>query len=148
MAIITTWDIAPDYDKWGVDTYWTCDNWVQWHKQLKSHFGKEKAIAIWNYAYAQQGMFESALDCRTFNKAFRDYVKQEELDPYANVGAMAIILKPIGAGSDVVYGASDVVSGAGDFLSKFGKAITTVLFVGIVGVVGYYGYKIYKTSKS
>ena len=33
--IVTTWNIVPDYDAWGVDTSWTCDNWVQWHKELK-----------------------------------------------------------------------------------------------------------------
>lgn len=148
-TVVTTWDIAPDYDKWGIDTFWSCDNWVQWHQQLKKRFGSEKANALWNYAYAQQGMFSSPLDCRTYNTAFRDYVKKEKLDPYANVGAMKLILQPIGAGSDLVGSASDTISGIGKGVAEFfqGGMVKTLLFVALFGTVGYFGYKFYKEVK-
>ena len=148
-TIVTTWDIAPDYDKWGSDTYWDCDNWIQWHQQLKKRFGSEKANAIWNYAFAQQGMFQSALNCRTFNTKFRQYVVQEKLDPYANVGAMKIILQPLGAGVDVVSSASDTVSGVSQGISSFFQSgtVKTLLFVALFGTIGYFGYKFYKEVK-
>ncbi len=147
--VVTTWNIVPDYDQWGVDTSWSCDNWVQWHKELKKRFGGEKANAIWNYAYSLQGDFSSALDCRTFNSAFRTYMAQEGLDPYASAGAFALILKPIGAGTDLVGSASELISNIGKGISGFfqGGTIKTILTIGLVGVVGYYGYKFYKTTK-
>ena len=148
--VVTTWNIVPDYDAWGSDTSWTCDNWIQWHKQLKKRFGGEKANALWNYSYSLQSDFSKGFDCRTFNSAFRSYMVQESLDPYASAGVFSLILKPIGTGTDLIDSASNLITNFGKGVSGFfsGNMIRTILTIGVVGVVGYYGYKFYKTTQS
>ena len=32
---VTTWNTVPNYDEWGSDTYWSCEDWIQYHKLLK-----------------------------------------------------------------------------------------------------------------
>lgn len=147
--VVTTWNIAPDYDAWGSDTSWTCDNWIQWHKELKKRFGGEKANAIWNYAYSLQSDGAKALDCRTFNSAFRSYMTQEKLDPYASAGIFSLVLKPVGAGVDLVDSASNLITNIGQGVSDFfkGGTVKTLITLTLVGVIGFYGYKFYKASK-
>ena len=62
---VTTWNTAPDYDQWGSDTSWSCNDWILWHKFLKEKFGKSKANFMWDYAFSQSGSLSSNLDCRT-----------------------------------------------------------------------------------
>lgn len=147
--IVTTWNVVPDYDTWGVDTSWTCDNWIQWHKELKKRFGGEKANAIWNYAFSLQSDGANGFDCRTFNSSFRSYMTQENLDPYASAGVFSLILKPIGAGTDLITSSSEIISNFGKGVSNFfkGNTVQTLITIGLVGVVGYYGYKFYKATK-
>jgi hypothetical protein len=147
--IVTTWNVVPDYDTWGIDTSWNCDNWVQWHKELKKRFGGEKANSIWNYAFSLQSDGAKAFDCRTFNSAFRSYMTQESLDPYASAGVFSLILKPVGAGGDLIESGSEIISNFGKGVSNFfkGNTVQTLITIGLVGVVGYYGFKFYKATK-
>ena len=136
--IVTTWNIVPDYDEWGSDSSWSCDNWLQWHAELKKKFGTEKAKLIWEYAYAEGSAFSNHWDCRSFNAKFRAYISKEKLDAYANLGALSLLVKPIGA-------VTDVTTGAIDFTSSFGKNFKTILTVALVGVGGFLIYKAYKS---
>jgi hypothetical protein len=137
---VTTWNTAPNYDEWGSDSYWSCADWVQWHKLLKEKFGKEKAIGIWNYAYSQGTQFASHWSCRTSDSAFRRYVAQEGLNPYESAGVLSPVLKVVGGGFDII-------SGTGDFLSSIGKNLKYVGYAAIVGTIIYIGFKVYKATK-
>jgi hypothetical protein len=137
--IVSTWNIVPDYDAWGIDTYWDCDHWIQWHKQLKKKFGEDRAKYIWEYAFEQGSSFAKHWDCRTFNRDFRKYVAEEKLNPYKST-PLEIILRPLGAGRDVIGGVTDVVEGIGRNTKTI---ITIALGVGVL----YFGYKAYKTLK-
>jgi len=147
MAVITTWDIAPDYDAWGSDTWWGCTEWMQWHGQLKKKFGAEKAKMIWDYAFAKSGNFSGNLDCRTTNKVFREYVRKEGLNPYQNAGVFAPILNIVGGGLELGESAGDVVGGAAEGVSSIGKYIKYGLGVAVLGVAVLYGIKAYKLLK-
>jgi hypothetical protein len=137
--IVSTWNIVPDYDAWGIDTYWDCDHWIQWHKQLKKKFGEDRAKYIWEYAFEQGSSFAKHWDCMTFNRDFRKYVAEEKLNPYKST-PLEIILRPLGAGRDVIGGVTDVVEGIGRNTKTI---ITIALGVGVL----YFGYKAYKTLK-
>jgi hypothetical protein len=143
--IVTTWNIVPDYDEWGSDTSWDCNNWVQWHKELKKKFGVDKAKLIWEYAYAKGSNFSSHWDCRSFNSQFRSYINGEDLDPYANLGALALLIKPLGLGTDIIKGGTDVVSGAADFVGSLGQNAKPILTIALIGVAGFFVYKAYKS---
>lgn len=135
--IVSTWNIVPDYDEWGSDTYWDCDHWIQWHKQLKSKFGSDRAKYIWEYAYEQGSSFSKHWDCRTFDSTFRKYIAQEGLDPYKST-PLDILLRPIGIGSDIVGGVTSTLEG-------LGRNTKTILTIGLALGVVYFGYKTFKS---
>lgn len=127
MALIN-WDSVPDYDEWGIDTHWSCEEWMTYHKRLDEHFGKETANDIWNYAYAKSGNLSSNLDCRTLNSAFREYVNKNRLSPYANAGIFTPVLKTYGTASDIFEGA---LTGASSVFS--GNTFKILLNVALIG---------------
>ena len=141
---VTTWNTAPDYDEWGNDTWWSCAEWIQWHWQLKKHFGQQTANDIWNYAFAQSGNLSGNLNCRTFNSDFRKYVLANKLDPFANAGVFAPVLQGVGTSQDVV---SSALKGVSSFVSdnKIKNVLNIALIVGVV-FGGAYLYKIYKRA--
>ena len=147
---VTTWNIAPDYDQWGVDEYWGCSEWIAWHKRLKEHFGTERAKLIWDYAYAQGTLGASHADCRTTNSAFRAYARQEGLDTYASVKIPIIpqVLNLVGSGIEFLDDTSNVVSGIGDGIAGVfggnGKTIKIILYGALSLSVGYLLYRGYK----
>jgi hypothetical protein len=152
MAVIN-WNTVPDYDEWGVDTWWKCQDWIMWHKSLVQHFNKETAKDLWNYAFAKSGNFSGNLDCRTFNTTFRKYVKDNDLSPFEGAGIFTPILEGYGTASDIVVGGLDTVSNVSSGVfgginsvlggDAFKKTISIVAIVGgIVGVA--YVYKAFK----
>jgi hypothetical protein len=147
MAIIT-WNSVPDYDTWGVDTFWSCDDWITWHQKLAEHFGEATATEIWNYAFKQTTSLSSNLDCNSVNSKFRAYVKEHNLSVYSD-----LITQTIGTTTDVIGGTLDTTSNVatgvfGTVNSLFGgtnfkKTLNIVLIVG--GVIGVaYVYKAFK----
>ena len=147
MALIT-WDSAPDYDEWGIDTFWSCEDWITWHKKLVEHFGETTATDIWNYAFSRTTNLSSNLDCNSFNSTYRAYVKAHGL-----VANNDLLTQAIGTSTDILHGAldttSNVASGVfGTVSSVFGgtnlkKTINIVLIVG--GVLGIaYVYRAFK----
>jgi hypothetical protein len=152
MAVIN-WNTVPDYDEWGVDSWWNCQEWIMWHKTLVQKFNKPTANDIWNYAFAKSGSLSGNLDCRTFNSAFRQYVRDNGLSPYQNAGIFTPVLQGYGTASDIVVGGLDTVSNVstgifGGINSIFGgdglkKTLSIVLIVG--GVIG--GAYVYNAFK-
>lgn len=78
MAIITS-DSIPDYDNWGIDDYWSCTDWINWHKTLKAKLGKPQADQVWLTAWNKQDFFEHNLSWCKYASSFNDYVKNENL---------------------------------------------------------------------
>jgi hypothetical protein len=152
MAVIN-WNTVPDYDEWGVDTWWKCQDWIMWHKSLVQHFNKETAKDLWNYAFAKSGNFSGNLDCRTFNTTFRKYVKDNDLSPFEGAGVFTPILEGYGTASDIVVGGLDTVSNVSSGVfgginsvlggDAFKKTISIVAIVGGIVAIAYV-YKAFK----
>ena len=149
MAQIT-WDNAPDYDEWGWDTYWSCDDWITWHKKLVEHFGKATAKEIWDYAFKKTTSLSNNLDCISLNSTFRDYVHQNNLKVYEDIttdiigGSNAVLHSAINTTSNVATGLLGTVDSlcGGNNLKK---TINIVLIVGgIIGVA--YVYRAFKKN--
>ena len=47
---------VPNMDNWGWDDYWNCEDWVQWHKIMKSKKGKQYADSG-RWFYLHSGFF-------------------------------------------------------------------------------------------
>jgi len=144
---VNTWNIAPDYDEWGVDSSWTAADWIQWHKLLKEKFGKDKAKIAWEYAYAKNGAFAKAWDYRVFNSGFRQYVQDENLDPYVNAGLFDPLLKGYATVSDVFDSVTDGISGVFGG-SKTGKTVVTVILIAGISFAVFKGVQAFKMLKS
>ena len=152
MAVIN-WNTVPDYDEWGVDSSWNCQEWIMWHKTLVQKFNKQTANDIWNYAYSKSGSLSSNLDCRTFNSDFRKYVRDNGLSPYQGAGIFTPVLQGYGTASDIVVGGLGTVSNVstgifGGINSIFGgdglkKTLSIVLIAG--GLIG--GAYVYNSFK-
>lgn len=139
---VTTWNTAPDYDEWGVDNFWNCNDWITWHGKLATHFGEKNAKDIWDYAYSESGGLSSNLDCRTFNSAFRAYVNKNGLSPYATAGIFAPILQTYGTAGDVLSGA---LSGVSSIFA--GNNFKKILNIALIGGFIFGGVYIYKSIK-
>lgn len=145
---VINWNSAPNYDEWGIDDFWSCNDWILWHQKLAQHFGESTATEIWNYAFAQSTNLSSNLDCGSIDASFISYVKQHNLNPNSN-----LLTDVMGTTTEVLSGAldttSNVASGVfGTVNSVFGggnfkKTLNIVLIVGGVLGVAY----IYRTFK-
>jgi hypothetical protein len=146
--MVTTWNIVPDYDEWGWDDWWNCDDWVTWHKHLKAHFGEERARLIWNYAYAQGTQGAGHLSCRTFDTGFRTYARENNLDTYASITIPLLpeVLNLSGSLFDLVNGVSETVS---EVAGVFGnnKVIRVAVYTLLFGGIAYLGYRGYQSIK-
>jgi hypothetical protein len=142
---VTTWNIAPDYDEWGYDTWWSCEDWVMWHQELKKHFGDDKARKIWEYAFNRSGNLSGNLSCVDFNKRFREYQDANNLK--TNVFLEGVMGDVIDIPSNVIDFASDAVSNTADFFSgsTTKRILTITLVVGSVVALAY-AYKAFKTQ--
>jgi hypothetical protein len=129
MAI--SWNSVPDYDEWGIDNSWKCVDWVNWHKELVKHYGKDRAKLIWEYAFAQGTEFASHWDCRTFNTDLRKYASQNNLSTYDSAGFISPVLATIGAGKDLFTGVANAMS------MKKTKTILGILLIGGAGLFIY-----------
>lgn len=141
---VTTWNIAPDYDEWGVDTWWSCEEWIMWHQELKKHFGSGRARQIWEYAFKRSSFGAGTEWCAETNSRFRTYIKANNL----STGALGegVIGDIIDIPTNIIDFASDTVSSTVDFFKgNTVKTILTVVLVGAVVVGGAYAYKSFKS---
>lgn len=78
MPTITA-DSQPDYDSFGIDSYWSCNEWIQWHIALKA---KNAATAneIWQTAWDKQDSFEHDYNWCKYSGVFNKYVRENNLD--------------------------------------------------------------------
>ena len=51
-------------------------DWIQWHKDLKKVFGKNKANSIWTYAWSKRGGVNATANTRTLS----NYMEKQGVD--------------------------------------------------------------------
>lgn len=139
---IITADSIPDLDEWGWDEWWKCSEWVAWHKANKRKYGLEIANQKFAEYWNKQTIGAGALDCRTFNTEFRQYVKANGLSGvvWEGAGIFSVILDPIGTGSDVITEVSKGVSAGA-------KILRIAIPVVILGGLAFFGINAYKSLR-
>jgi hypothetical protein len=137
---------TPDMDDWGWDDYWSCEDWMAWHKIMKEKKGKQFADSTFLSWWNKLGSFAATYNCRSFNTAFRDYFRKENLLSalYSGIG---IIAAPIGVGTDVAGAASDVIVGTAQGVGSVAKTLKYLVPILVLGGVIYGGFYIYKQLK-
>lgn len=129
------------------DTVWNCNDWMTWHKSMTKYFGVSKANSVFMGHWENLATGSSAIDCRTFNTSFRDYMRKVGLldSLYSGLGVVA---KPLGAGSDVLTGVVKGVSGVGKGVGNAGKVASVLLPLLLIIAVVFLSLYLYKKSKA
>lgn len=121
---------------------WNCNDWMTWYGAMKKKYGAEKARNTFLTHWNDLATGSSAIDCRSFDTAFRDYMKKEGmLDAlYSGLGTIA---KPIGVGTDVATSLGDAISDTGKGLKNVGKVLKIAIPVVLIVAIGFGGYWTY-----
>jgi hypothetical protein len=90
---VITAESKPKHDKWGLYDdwgifgfyYWSCLDWIEWHKALVKKYGKEKADKIWATEYDNSEYLSHETFCPGRNDEFRNYIKKEGLIPKSSI---------------------------------------------------------------
>jgi hypothetical protein len=125
-----TYTSTPDYDEWGYDTSWTCDDYMTWHKAMVLAYGAEMASLIWlkYWAYNANGVptgFDSTDWCSsspTFAAYFQSY------------------------GIDIGNSYSDAVIAAEAFYNKAVGYVTTAIYIALGAGALYMTYNFLKET--
>lgn len=131
-----TADSTPDYDSWGPDDYWSCEDWITWHKALKAKYGKAEADSKWLAAWNAQDSFEHNYNWCKYAAAFNTYVSTEKL-------AASHLL------ADIFSGVTKIGENAVDTATSTSKIlkylIPTVIVIIVIGAIIYFGkrYKVF-----
>ncbi len=136
-----TWESQPDYDGWGWDTYWGCEEWMAWHKELKRKYGSEKANYLWKSAWDKQGSFDAPLNSCRYNTTFVNYFLNEGIDIRSFISALFT------NSTETLVNATDATKEATSSISSIGKQLKWILPVVATGAVIVGGLMWYNKAK-
>ncbi len=80
MAFVITADSTPVEDGWGWADYWTCADWVEWHKQLKAVHGPDESKRIWVAAWEAQSVDANPYNWCKYDSVATSYLKSNGID--------------------------------------------------------------------
>ncbi len=128
---------TPNYDEWGWDDYWNCEDWLQWHRALKAAHGLDAANYTFITAYHQASFGAASFDCRTFNSAFREYARQNGFHDalYLGIGA---IMQPVG---DVLETGGNIIGSALSASETLKKLIPIMMILAAIILLVYLSKK-------
>lgn len=133
MAVFNiTADSTPVYDGWGPGDYWSCEDWIAWHKALKDKYGKAQADATWLSAWNAQDSFEHDYNWCKYGAAFNAYVNAENLP-------VTHLVSDVIAGTTNVT--SNIITGATNTSATIKKLLPIVLVIVIIGALIYFAKK-------
>lgn len=90
-----TADSTPVLDGWGWADYWSINDWIIWHKSMKSKYGQQEANRRFLAAWHTQDSDANPFNQRNFNSDFRKYARDNGFFDGLFSG-MGFISKPIG----------------------------------------------------
>jgi len=77
-----TWESTPNHDGWGwdfINGYWSCAEWIAWHRALVAKFGKQEADIRWVNEYDKSTWGAAEISCSTNSNEFKSYAQSEGL---------------------------------------------------------------------
>lgn len=125
------------------DTVWACSDWITWHKSLKTKYGKAQADTTFLQSWEDLATGSSAIDCRSFNESFRNYMSSEKLldSLYSGIGNVA---RPLGVGTDVVSSVGSSVTSIGKTIDSIATVLKVAIPIALVVTIGFGGWWAYK----
>lgn len=131
-----TAESIPVTDGWGIDDYWGCTEWIEWHRLNVLKYNAQQATIKFKQFWEQQDSLgaHAQLFC-PYDSVFHNYFKQYGLtfDPASGIYVTA---------ENVFNNAGDLINNLGNtatFLSGLVKPVAVIALIGLA----YYGYKNY-----
>jgi len=141
MAVITA-QSTPDYDEFfKIDSYWSAQDWIDWHRALVRAFGKAEADRRFLKGFMGGGVLGSGFlathaDYRSFNKPFITYFKsQGQLWDAMNPGLFGSASKALATGYEVTDNAIETAGNVANRGLNFVDNTTNWLQYVLVAVV-------------
>ncbi len=106
--------------------WWTANNWIQWHKLVKSKFGKDRANDVLIQWWEKAPFASPTTDFRTFDDAFIKYAKEEGFYDALFKGVGGLIGKTATLGNKTIKTGTQIVSSAGDLVENAGDSISFI----------------------
>jgi hypothetical protein len=146
LGTLITAESTPDYDGWGWDSYWSKEEWMQWHKALATQHGITQANSLWKEAWFSQGAWEHGFNWYKYDKEFAGYFKNQGIDVGNTISnllttATSAIDKTVDSAGNIVKNTTNAASkltGTAEWL------LPTLLASAGVGII----YLIYKEAKT
>lgn len=115
-----TYDSIPDIDEWGWDTFWSCENWIQWHKALKDHYKSNQANILWVNGWNLSDSTGHETLC-LLDPSFSYYFKNQGIDIDNTFTAIVVGIQTM----------AETGIDAGVNITKFLKSIAPLLLIGV-----------------
>ena len=119
-------DSKPNYDNWGWDDYWSCEDWIEWYAKLKEKYGKKEADVKFETAFNDRSFGGHEWTCLNFDEGFKAFMRKEggTTDPITKLFQSATT-------------ASVSVVDAAVTTTKMLKFVLPVALIGISGILLY-----------
>ena len=137
---------TPVFDGWGWAEYWSANDWLTWHRAMKSALGLDIANARFLTEWNKQGFAAAPLNARTFDAAFREYARANGFlsGLYGNAQWASPVLNTYGSANEAVDAVSETVGGAAATIRTIGPILLTV---GVVALAYLYFNKAARLAK-
>ena len=77
---IISYNSTPDLDGWFNDTWWSCEQWITWHKENVKELGQETANQKFIHWWGEQDTFANPYNWCKYNADFYLYFKDQGID--------------------------------------------------------------------
>lgn len=139
-----TADSTPDYDEWGPDSYWSCQDWITWHKALKAKYGADEAKSRFASAWGKRSAFGHELTCSLSDTDFISYFKSQGFTWDASGSFILSVREAVKSTGKII----EHTTKSAENLTKSASNISKyLLYAGMVIAVLAAGYFVYRFSK-
>lgn len=114
MAEITC-NSMPDISGGWLDSGWSCNQWMLWHKKLVECYGKEQANEIFIDQWEKQSSIDTQYNWCKYDREFMNYFSKQGFTTH---GIAELWVSAGNVADNVGKGAENTSSGA-QFLAKF-----------------------------
>ena len=136
MAFEITADSIPQRDTWGWAPYWSCQEYMLWHKLNVAKYGANVANSKFISAWSELDSFDHNFNWCKYDSDFANYFKSYGI----NIGNW--ISNVFNAGSNVIDAAGNVTQGASNATNLL-KWIIPVALLFVFALAMFSAYKKY-----
>ncbi len=141
---------SPDYDDWGWDKYWSCNDWIEWYEALKNQYGRGDAQRRWKSAWFDPQndtwLWDKSDSC-AYDVSFVDYFNREGISVTSNL-VSEVARDSIKLSTKIRGTVFGTIGKAADGIDDTATIVFKILPWVVVGLVLIYGLSIAAKNKT